>query len=275
MIDPFDYKEPSCTLCGGKDFYAKDENAPDGRIPVARIIEKLDAYLNKNDMQNAETLLVYWANEAKALRDLQGELAVTDELIGLYRKTNRKEKTFACCDRAEELLDLLDLKNTVSAATITLNIATANKAFDNASKAAELYGKVLSIYEDKLKKDDILFAGLYNNYALALTDLAKYEEAEELYEKAIAMTKNSAITAPDAAISYVNLAHCLEAKGEPKQRIVDCMFEAYGLLSREDVPQNGYLAFVLSKCYSSFGYFGYDLIARELKKKSEGLYERA
>lgn len=273
MIDPFDYKEPSCTLCGGKEFYAKDETAPDGRIPVARIIEKTDAYLNKNDMQNAETLLTYWAKEANSLRDFQGELAVTDELIGLYRKTGKKEETFDCCDRADKLIRLLGLEGTVSAATITLNIATANKAFGKADKASVLYEKALSVYEDKLKKDDILFAGLYNNYALALTDLSRYEKAEELYKKAIAITKNSAITAPDAAISYVNLAHCLEAKGEPKQLIVDCMFNAYELLSREDVPQNGYLAFVLSKCYSSFGYFGYDIIARELKEKSEKLYE--
>ncbi len=273
MIDSFDYKEPSCALCGGKEFYAKDETAPVGRIPVSRIIEKLDAYLDKNDMQNAETLLSYWVNEAKTMRDLQGELAVTDELIGLYRKASKKEETFACCARAEKLIELLDLKGTISDATITLNIATANKAFGKADKAVDLYEKALSVYKDKLKKDDILFAGLYNNYALALTDLAQYEKAEELYKKAIAITKKSATTAPDAAISYVNLAHCLEAKGEPKQFIVDCMFEAYELLSREDVPQNGYLAFVLSKCYSSFGYFGYDVIARELKEKSEKLYE--
>ena len=60
MIDPFDYKEPACALCGGKEFYAPDENAPAGRIPVKRIMAKLDESFNRNDMAEAGRLLEYW-----------------------------------------------------------------------------------------------------------------------------------------------------------------------------------------------------------------------
>ena len=42
MIDPFDYKEPACATCGGKEFYSPDKDAPAGRIPIRRVIEKAD-----------------------------------------------------------------------------------------------------------------------------------------------------------------------------------------------------------------------------------------
>ena len=52
MIDPFDYKEPSCALCGGEAFYYPDADAPKGRVPIDRIIAKLDGYFEKNDLSD-------------------------------------------------------------------------------------------------------------------------------------------------------------------------------------------------------------------------------
>lgn len=275
MLDGFDYKEPACSLCGGKEFYSPDKDAPSGRIPVMRIIEKLDGFLNRNDTESARAHLVYWKKEAEALRDRQGELAVTDELIGFYRKAGEKDAALAACARADELIAELGLNDTVSAATITLNIATAYKAFGMSEKAVPLYEKTESVYKKHLPPEDPLFAGLYNNEALALADLKRYEEAEALYKKAISLTEKAENGAPDRAISYINLAQVYEAQQKPKTLITDCMYKAYELLSDESVLQNGYLAFVLSKCYPAFARYGYDVIAKELKEKSEKLYERS
>ena len=60
MIDEFDYKEPSCALCGGKEFYNPELATAKGRIPVKRIIEKADEYYNKNDLASAKRHLEYW-----------------------------------------------------------------------------------------------------------------------------------------------------------------------------------------------------------------------
>lgn len=275
MLDPFDYKEPSCALCGGREFYNPDENDPVGRIPVSRVIEKLDEYLNKNDASGARAHLEYWQKEAIALRDERGELAVTDELIGLYRKLGEKALALDASDRAVALVNSLKLNDTVTEATVLLNVATANKAFGNPEKAVALYERTLAVYREKLPENDVMFAGLYNNAALALTDLKRYDEAEAYYEKAIAITATAENAAPDEAISYINLAHLKDAQNKPKGEIVECLFQAYDLLSDKKIPQNGYLAFVLSKCYPSYEYFGYARVAKELKEKSEKLYARA
>ena len=84
-IDPFDYKEPHCALCSGKEFYYPDRNRPLGTVPVARILEKADALFDKNDYVSAGRLLENWESEAVALRDKRGELSIVSELKGFYR----------------------------------------------------------------------------------------------------------------------------------------------------------------------------------------------
>lgn len=274
MIDPFDYKEPPCATCGGKEFYAPEKDAPKGRIPVKRVIEKVDEAFNSNDLAEAGRLLEFWQKEALSLEDKSGELSVTDELIGYYRKTGEAEKGLAAVSRALELLKELSLEKTVSGATIILNAATTMKAFGKAEKALPLYNAAEETLENLLDKEDVLLAGLYNNKALALADAKKAKEAENYYKKAISVMEKAENGRLDEAVSYVNLAVLYSGQGEEKSKITDCMFRAYELLTDERNEKNGYYAFVLSKCAPAFGEFGYDKIERELSKESEEIYAR-
>ena len=67
MLDPFDYKEPSCPLSDGRRFYYPSPDDPKGTVPVRRIIEKLDAFYSKNDTAGAGEFLRLWEKEAKEL----------------------------------------------------------------------------------------------------------------------------------------------------------------------------------------------------------------
>ncbi len=274
MIDEFDYKEPRCTLCDGKEFYNPELSGAKGRIPVKRVIEKADGYFNKNDLAGAKRHLEYWEKEAKELNDNSGELSIVDELLGLYRKNGEKENALRVIERAIILIDNLQLQNTVSGATIYLNAATTMKAFGKAKDAIPLYGKALKIYSENLEETDVRFGGFYNNYALALTDAGEYDKAEECYFNAVKVMEKAENGKPDLAITYVNLAHLYETAGK-SDKITDCLFKAYGLLNDEENVKNGYFAYVLSKCAPSFKYFGYGKIASDFEKESTEIYERS
>lgn len=273
MIDSFDYKEPSCVLCEGKNFYNPDISLPDGFIPVKRIIEKVDDFFNKNDYESAGKLLEYWKNEAISLKDKKGELSINDELIGFYRKINNKELAYKAIARVIELIEQLNVSETVSSATVYLNVATGYKAFGDYEKAIFYYEKTLKIYKEKLNANDQMFAGLYNNYALALSDAKMFDDAEKMFFDALNVFNDNECV--DKAITYVNLAHLYENNlSDPKQKITNCLFSAYNILSSEKIIDDGYTAFVFTKCAPSFGYFGYNKIEKELKDKSEIIYER-
>ncbi len=273
MLDFFDYKEPQCKLCDGKSFYYPDKDAPIGRIPVSRIIEKLDACYNKNDYAEAGRLLFYWQKEAESLLDAQGELSIVNELLGHLRKVNDLEKGLEAIDRANYLILKLNAENNFSTATIYLNMATTLKAFNEPQKALALYDKAFEIYSKNGDKSKPYLAGFYNNKALTLVDLLEYDKAEECYQNALKHLKNTQNELTDGAITYVNMAHLYDKK-QDKSKIVDCLFTAFNLLTDENITQNGYYAYVLEKCAPSFRQFGYDKIANDFTKLSGEIYER-
>ncbi len=272
MIDEFDYKEPRCPLTGGKDFYYPQADAPLGRIPVSRILDKIDGLFNKNDYVEAGRLLVYWRREAVALRDKQGELAMESELVGYYRKQKDKETALLSVERALVLIEVLDQGELASGATILINCATAYKAFGMAEESLPLYRRAEEIYRRTLPAGDARFGGLYNNMALALADTGDYEGAEAAYLSALDVMSHVAGGEAESAITYINLAHMYETCGMP-ERIADAMKRAYALLKSERLPHDGYYAFVLEKCAPSFGYFGDAAAYEELKTEAERIYE--
>ncbi len=261
-----------CASCGYKH---QDPDGPIGTISVKRVIEKLDEHFAVNDMAGAGRLLDYWRQEAFTLRDRQGELSIVNEQLGYFRKIGDEAKALEAVSRSLELIEKLDAWDTVSSATIFLNAATTLKAFGRAEEALPLYENTLSIYKENLSEDDLLFGGFYNNYALALADLGRYQEAEDCYLSALAVVLPDEKGRLDGAVTYVNMAHLYELWEERTDAdITACLENGLEILDDKTIEQNGYLAFVLSKCAPSYQHFGMDEVATRLSKLSEELYAR-
>ena len=177
-------------------------------IPIGRVIEKLDELLNLNDDYKAgERHLKYWLEEARSLQDDQGAFTMINEMIGMYRKWGMREQAMEACRSAEELTLKLGIEDEVGGATAYLNIATAYKAFGNAEGAVLLYKRARHIYERDLEKNDPRLAGLYNNLGLALTDVARWDEAERYFRKAIEVIskkKNNLFTKKKKKFQKIN-----------------------------------------------------------------------
>ena len=274
MIKKFDYEEPICPLSDGKAFYYPNEDNPSGRIPLNRIIEKVDYYYGKNDYKEAKKILLYWMEEATALNDKRGQLELLNELIGFYRFVNDKDNGLDVVSKALKLQEELGQANLVSGATILINCATAYKAFGLCDLGLPLYQKAEEIYLKLLKKDDSRFGGLYNNMALTYVDLKMFDKAEECYYKSLYVMKDVDQGEAECAITYINLAH-MYFDSDKEDKVLDCMEKAYQLLKSDKLNHNGYYAFVLDKCAPSFKYFGYDSIYEEFIKESKEIYERS
>ncbi len=274
MLDKFDYKEPSCPLCGGREFYYPDKDAPLGFIPTDRIIRKVDSCFDKNDYEEAGRLLNYWRDEAVKLRDKGGELAMESELIGYYRKQNDRENGLFSVAKALALTDELNQGDMASGATVFINCATAYKAFGMSEDAIPLYILAENIYKNVLPEGDCRFGGLYNNMALALVDLNEFEKAEASYFSALAVMGSIAGGEAESAVTYVNMAHMYEKQGK-REKISECMKNARELLESDSLEHNGAYAFVLEKCAPSFGYFGEAELCEKMKREALRIYERS
>ena len=251
----------------------KGDFMANGCISIDRILEKLDQYLHANDYLSAERHLKYWHDEARLARDVRAELFLLNELMGLYRKTNRQSEAVECAEQALGLAHE-NFARTVTAATTYINAATVYKAFSLAGGAIPLFEAAREIYERLLDKNDTRLGGLYNNMGLALVDLSRFGEAKEAYQKAIGVMSKHQDRDGEVAITYLNLA----TAAEREHGLVDGDEMIQGYLDiAESLLENckerdGYYAFVCEKCASVFGYYGRFAYEKTLYKRAEAIY---
>ncbi len=247
-------------------------------IPVNRVLEKLDGYFRQNDYPAAKRHLLFWFSEAEAVGDQNSKLLFLNELMGLCRKLGEKEQAVSFAHKALEQVKVMNIEQNVGAATTYLNSATVYKAFGMAENAIEMFETAKRIYEKNLSSTDDRLAGLYNNMALALVDLKRFEEADKLYNSAIKVLQSIKGKEPEQAITYLNMASAAEAEQgleAAAEVISEYVEKATELLDFCKDSTDGNYAFVCEKCASVFGYYGYFDYENQLKERCRRIYEGA
>ena len=246
-------------------------------LPLDRILQRLDSYLERNDYAGAERHLQYWLSEADASRDERGRLSLLNEQIGLYRKTAREAECLAAIAGARSLSRTLGLENSLTYGTTLINAATGCKAFGRAAEALPLYREARALYESSLPPDDARLGGLYNNMALTLAELGEFREAEDLYRRAIGVMEKQEHGALEVAVTRLNMADLIAAETgleDGAEEIEKQLAEAERLLDSGELPRDGHYAFVCEKCAPVFGYYGYFVFEEELTRRAKEIHER-
>ena len=245
------------------------------KLSIDRILTKLDEHLHRNDYVGAERHLLYWLEEARLANDGRAQLLVCNELMGLYRKQGQEEEAVRMMQTALDTVEQLGIGQQVGAATTYLNAATVCKAFGRAAQGLPLFEKARTIYERELEPTDHRLAGLYNNMALALTDVRRYDEAEALNRRAIDIMLTHPDGAPEAAITYLNMASAAEAQLglEAAEETIATHLQTARALLEGHQSRDGNYAFVCEKCATVFGYYGHFAYAKELSERARDIYE--
>lgn len=243
-----------------------------------KILLQLDDLLSRNDYESAKEHLLYWLSVCEGQNEKRVALLINNELMGLFRKLGDRENALKYAHGALDIIENLGIGENVGAATTYLNCATVYKAFSMAERSLPLFEKALKIYEQNLPQNDERFGGLYNNMALTLVDLEKFDRANELFEKAISVMEKIRGKEGEVAITYLNMATAVEKKvglEEGEKEICALIEKAWTLLDCCSDKESGNYAFVCEKCATVFGYYGYFAYQNELKKRSDNIYERS
>ena len=262
-----DYVEPVCALCG-----KPGEENPFRPVPRDRILEKLRAYEDRNDWGAAERHLNYWLEEAKAGRDERGQLMLHNELMGFHRKQGNREPAFLHAEKAAALVEKLGMEDTVTAGTTWVNAGTVREAFGESEGGLAFFERARSNYEKNLPPEDSRLGGLYNNMGLTLASLGRWREAETAFRRAIEVMGRQEHGEPEQAITWLNLADAREAELGPEgaeAEVQGCLEEAERLLNAEDLPRDGYYAFVCEHCAPVYGHYGWFMTEAELQRRAE------
>ena len=247
-------------------------------VPQDRIRAKVDERMSRRDLEGVERVLRYWLEEARAAKDLRGELMIQNELIGHYRKTGEKPKALESETSALLLIEKLNYASSLSAATTYVNIGTARSAFGENDAALTFFSRAREIYESSPNTSDTLLGGLYNNMGLCLAALKRFGEAYALYDLAMARMEKPPGGQLEQAVTLLNRANALESQQGMEQaesEIYALLDRAAALLNGPGFSHDGYFAYVCEKCAPVFEYYGYFSDAEAFKQQAEAIYERA
>ena len=244
-------------------------------MDIRRILINLDEYYNRNDSEGAEKYLLYWLSEAERENNAREAASIYNELMGLYRKTGKRDKAVECAMRAEKLSSDAD---PASRGSVLLNCGTVFTAFGESEKALSYFEKAGNLLENSLKDSDERLGSLYNNMAAACFDIGEKENGIRLYKKAISVMEKNSGREAELAVSYINLADSLNAAyglEDALEEIEDCVDRAERLMDRPETVRNGEYAFTCTKLADAFEYYGRFAFAIELRKRAEDIYAGA
>ncbi len=243
------------------------------RVPVMRVIARLDEFFAKNDLGGAAELLAFWVNEAERINDKKGLLTVLNEQIGLYRRTAEKDKGLAAVNKAIEIINEQNLTRGESVGTIYINIATTLKAFGEIDDAMKYYSLAEQIFNLTANIPDYKRAALLNNMAAAYCEIGSYQKAEQNYLAAASILKKHREHFGEVAVTYVNLAHLYEDMQKSTDLILKTVENAIEFLNKAGYKKDGNYAFVCTKCAPSFEYFGFENEGKHFALEAEKIYE--
>lgn len=269
FIKPEDYTEPTCPFCDPTDRSPR-------QIPVGRVLSRLDEYIAARDTRGALRHLNYWIADAKDGGDEGGLLTLLNEKMGVLRNAGQTEEAIGAANETLGLLKKMGEEELSAKGTAYLNIGTVMSAAGKNGDAHAYYEKAKEIYARTLGKGDRLYAGLYNNDAIVLARLGRYEEARASYEGALSILEAIPDGELDRAVTYTNLADLMEAQyglEEGEEAISAYLRRARELLDSPNYMRGHYAAFVYEKCAPTFSYYGWFVYAEELKERSKSIYE--
>ena len=135
-------------------------------MELDKVLEQLQEMIATYQIEALEDFLESNIEQAYAFGDIGAVITLMNEMIGYLRDTGKNDKAVYYCERVMELIKQAGLTGTIHHGTTLLNVANAYRAAGRLQESLMSYQAVFSIYEDKIDKNDMLYASLYNNMSL-------------------------------------------------------------------------------------------------------------
>ena len=199
-----------------------------------------------------------------------------NEMMGFYRKQGQQEAALENAAAALELMEELEIGDSISGGTCYVNCGTVYDQFGMPEEALGYFEKARNIYEAAEYPDYGKLGGLYNNMGLALMDTGQFAKAGECFRQAVEVMSRVENGELETAITYLNMADAVSLeKGidEAGEEITGYVEKAREMLDEPHLPRNGYYAFVCDRCAPGFYCYGYPEFGGILEERAQAIRE--
>ncbi|MGN0293108.1 MAG: tetratricopeptide repeat protein [Lachnospiraceae bacterium] len=174
------------------------------KIDTREFYRTLDRMYEKKEIRCAELYMLETLLKAGKLGDLEGVIAVCNELGGLYRAMRRIDEAQWAYEKVIDGLQGMGMKETENYASALINqgnVYIAKRAYD---KAYEVECQAFELLE-RIGGQAYQKAALYNNMSASLRELGRLKEAEDMAMYALGIVEKLPECIAEEAVSYTNL----------------------------------------------------------------------
>lgn len=200
-------------------------------MDINKVLNQLQHFFASGQIHCVEDFLHEQYEIAKSEKDGNSALSILNEMIGYYRVTTQFDKAIRVIGDIENLINKMELKDTIAEGTSLLNIATVYRAMGKQEQAGDCYKRAEMLYHKELDETDYRMAGLYNNFSLFYQEIGEYSLAVEYLKKAIPIITAIPDSVIQQAVSYTNLGQIYSQMKQWAQA-KECLFKAKELFAR-------------------------------------------
>lgn len=202
-------------------------------LNIEKLLNELDQMFTNCQIEEIESFLDGKIEEALKIGETDCAITLMNEMIGYCRETGKYEKGEFFCIEALRLMKALQMEGSLPFATTLLNIANFYRAAGKLEESLEDYKQVFQLYEDKIEKNDMRYASLYNNVSLLYQELEDYVGACTSLGNALAIIVQYPEMEIETAVTYTNLANSKVKLGRVQEAVED-LEKALAIFNKEE-----------------------------------------
>ena len=157
------------------------------KMDIRNVLKEYDSLFNKKSLNEIQQFLMDKINEAEAEGDINSQVTLLNEIIGLCRNTFDQVVARDSIDKVLKLMEELNLSSSEQYVITLINIATTLRVFKDYKASMSYYTKAKELLDNHQNVKPYTLSSFHNNLGLLYFEMGEFTTAKEHFMKAVTL----------------------------------------------------------------------------------------
>ena len=176
-------------------------------MDINKVLGQYDEMMGSSTEVELQVFLMENLAEARREKDKSAQIALSNELVGITRRTGDKTVAMNSCSSVLSLMEEGSLEKTEEFIIALVNVGTTYRIFGIMDEAMKCFNRADDLIEELRVEDPVVTSLFHNNLGLLFMDRQEFRRAKEHLEKALLIVSKEPTLQTDKEITESNLAY--------------------------------------------------------------------
>ena len=157
------------------------------KMDIRNVLKEYYSLFNKKSLNEIQQFLMDKINEAEAEGDINSQVTLLNEIIGLCRNTFDQVVARDSIDKVLKLMEELNLSSSEQYVITLINIATTLRVFKDYKASMSYYTKAKELLDNHQNVKPYTLSSFHNNLGLLYFEMGEFTTAKEHFMKAVTL----------------------------------------------------------------------------------------